>query len=487
MGRGRSIGGRDRIGDAMALTFGVLGPLWAEDERGRLPLKGPRHRAVLARLLVARGRVVPVARLIDDLWDDPPEQAVGAIQTFVAALRRALEPDRPPRRPARVLVTEPPGYALRIDSAQLDAGRFELAVRAGGDLLDAGDATGAATTLDAALTLWRGPAYAEFAEFPWARAEINRLDELRLLAVEQRARARIDSGDPAAAATALEAHLHEHPLREQAWRLLALALYRGGRQADALTALRTVRARLRDELGVDPGPDLRDLEAAMLAQDPSLEPGHSQDGSAAARPRRGRPERAPTTMAAPAAARGTASAAEGGPSPEPTAGGGTPPESADRVDATAVSGLDVPARMSSAASGSASGIGEVATDAGVPVAHQFSERSFLGRAAELERLERTAAAAIARRSSKLVLISGMEGAGKTALAEAFSATLAARGWTTAWGPSPAGRGVPPNWAWRRIVTELAAAGGSPAGRADAMAGSNAVGEAGEAGRANVAD
>uniref|UniRef100_UPI0012FB36F7 BTAD domain-containing putative transcriptional regulator n=1 Tax=Nocardia otitidiscaviarum TaxID=1823 RepID=UPI0012FB36F7 len=479
----------------MALTFGVLGPLWAEDERGRLPLKGPRHRAVLARLLVARGRVVSVARLIDDLWDDPPEQAVGAIQTFVAALRRALEPDRPPRRPARVLVTEPPGYALRIDPAQVDAGRFELAVRAGGDLLDAGDATGAATTIDAALALWRGPAYAEFAEFPWARAEINRLDDLRLLAVEQRARAHIDSGDPTATVAALEAHLHEHPLRERAWWLLALALYRGGRQADALTALRTVRERLRDELGVDPGPDLRDLEAAMLAQDPSLESRHPQDGSAAASRRSGRPERAPNTMAAHAAARGMAAVAEGGTSPESAAGGGTSlgsaaggegsPESADRVDATAASGSDVPARMSSA--GSASGIGEAATAAGTPVAHHFSKRFFLGRAAELERLERTAAAAIARGSSELVLISGMEGVGKTALAEAFSATLAARGWTTAWGPSPAGRGVPPNWAWRRIVTELAAAGGSPVGGADAMAGSNAVGEVGEAGRANVAD
>ncbi|WP_052373725.1 BTAD domain-containing putative transcriptional regulator [Nocardia otitidiscaviarum] len=481
----------------MALTFGVLGPLWAEDERGRLPLKGPRHRAVLARLLVARGRVVPVARLIDDLWDDPPEQAVGAIQTFVAALRRALEPDRPPRRPARVLVTEPPGYALRIDPAQVDAGRFELAVRAGGDLLDAGDATGAATTIDAALALWRGPAYAEFAEFPWARAEINRLDDLRLLAVEQRARAHIDSGDPTAAVAALEAHLHEHPLRERAWWLLALALYRGGRQADALTALRTVRERLRDELGVDPGPDLRDLEAAMLAQDPSLEPRHTQNDSAAASPRHGKPERVSTTMAAPTAARGMAAAAEGGTSPESAAGGGTSlgsaaggeksPESADRVDATAASGPDAPARMSSAASGSASGIGEAATEAGMPVAQHFSKRFFLGRAAELERLERTAAAAIARGSSELVLISGMEGAGKTALAEAFSATLAARGWTTAWGPSPAGRGVPPNWAWRRIMTELAAAGGSPVGGADAMAGSNAVGEVGEAGRANVAD
>lgn len=262
---------RDQIGDAMGLTFGVLGPLWAEDDRGRLALKGPRHRAVLARLLVARGRVVPVTQLVDDLWEQPPENAIGAIQTFIAALRRVLEPDRAPRQAARVLVSAPPGYAVRIEPEQVDAGRFENAVRRAGELLDASRAAEAVTELDGALALWQGPAYAEFAEFSWARGEIVRLDEMRLLAVESRARALLESGRAAAAVVAMESHLHDHPLREQAWMLFALGLYRGGRQADALAALRTVRGRLRAELGVDPGPELRELEAAILAQAPHLD------------------------------------------------------------------------------------------------------------------------------------------------------------------------------------------------------------------------
>ena len=114
----------------MRVTFGVLGPVVAWDDAGEpIDLKGPRHRAVLARLIVARGRVVPVTRLVDDLWADPPAGAVGAVRTFVAALRRALEPERPPRSPARLLVTEGPGYALRAAPDTVDAWRFEAGGR----------------------------------------------------------------------------------------------------------------------------------------------------------------------------------------------------------------------------------------------------------------------------------------------------------------------------------------------------------------------
>jgi DNA-binding SARP family transcriptional activator len=240
--------------------FGVLGPLVAEDERGPLALKGPRHRAVLARLLVARGRVVPVDVLVGDLWPDPPDGAVGALQTFVSALRRALEPDRPPRAPARLLVTSGPGYALRAES--VDAWSFEAAVTTPGSPLST------LSEVDEALGRWRGPAYAEFAGEPWARGEINRLDELRLLAVERRASALLELGRPAEAVPDLEAHVSGRPLREEGWRLLALALYRAGRQGDALGALRRARRVLAAELGVDPGPGLRQAEADILAQAP---------------------------------------------------------------------------------------------------------------------------------------------------------------------------------------------------------------------------
>ncbi|MEU6432321.1 AfsR/SARP family transcriptional regulator [Microbispora sp. NPDC046973] len=247
----------------MGVAFGVLGPVTAWDGTGgAIALKGPRHRAVLARLIVARGRVVPVTRLIDDLWDDPPAGAVGAVRTFVAALRRALEPDRRPRTPARLLVTEGPGYALRAGARAVDAWRFEHAVGVAADLSPE-DGLG---RLEEALGWWRGPAYAEFADQDWARAERSRLAELRLHAVERHAEMRLALGRAAEAVPDLDAHAAGHPWREEAWRLLALALYRSGRQGDALAVLRRARALLADELGVDPGPELRRLEADILRQ-----------------------------------------------------------------------------------------------------------------------------------------------------------------------------------------------------------------------------
>ncbi|MGW2325325.1 BTAD domain-containing putative transcriptional regulator [Streptomyces sp. NPDC001700] len=249
------------------VAFGVLGPVVAEGDGGALALKGPRHRAVLARLIVARRRVVPVARLVEDLWDEPPAGAVGAVQTFVGALRRALEPDRPPRTRARLLVTEGPGYALRAAPDAVDAWRFEAAVGAATTL----PPTAALRRLGEALELWRGPAYAEFEAEPWTRAERSRLAELRLRAVEQRAETLLALGRPAEAVPDLDAHLTDHPWREDAWRLLALALYRSDRQADALSALRRARTTLTTHLGLDPSPRLRHLQSAILTQDPGLD------------------------------------------------------------------------------------------------------------------------------------------------------------------------------------------------------------------------
>ncbi|MER6206123.1 BTAD domain-containing putative transcriptional regulator [Streptomyces sp. NPDC001642] len=257
----------------MDVAFGVLGPVAAWDGAGHaIALKGPRHRAVLARLLVARRRVVPVGRVVADLWADqgePPADAVGAVRTFVAALRRALEPERPPRTPARLLVTEGPGYALRAEPEAVDAWRFERAVNAARTLPD----LDALNRLEEALSWWRGPAYADFAAAPWARAERSRLAELRLHAVERRAEAQLALGRAAMAVPDLDAHVAEHPWREDAWRLLALALYRTGRQGDALAVLRRARTLLVEQLGADPGPALRRLEADILDQAAHLEPG----------------------------------------------------------------------------------------------------------------------------------------------------------------------------------------------------------------------
>ncbi|MFB7652916.1 MULTISPECIES: BTAD domain-containing putative transcriptional regulator [unclassified Streptomyces] len=260
-----------------AVTFGVLGPVTAERGGDPLALKGPRHRAVLARLVLARRRVVPVARLVEDLWEAPPPRAVGALRTFVGDLRRALEPDRPPRAPAHLLVTEGPGYALRAAPGSVDAWRFETAVAEA----DRGPAAQAPERLRAALEEWRGPAYTEFSGAEWARGERSRLTELRLRAVERRAELLVDLGRAAEAVPDLDAHLTGHPWREEAWRLLALALYRTGRQGDALAVLRRARGRLAGQLGLDPGPRLRRLEARILAQDPELDPpGEPADAAA---------------------------------------------------------------------------------------------------------------------------------------------------------------------------------------------------------------
>ncbi|WP_246169116.1 AfsR/SARP family transcriptional regulator [Actinotalea subterranea] len=246
----------------------MLGPVAAWDTTGAaVPLRGPRHRAVLARLVVARGRTVPVAALVDDLWDEPPPGAVGALRTFVGDLRRALEPDRAPRQPPRLLVTDGAGYALRVTPEAVDALRFERAV------LDSPAHAPAArlTALDDALALWRGPAYAELGEHPWAESERARLSDLRLHAVELRAGALLVLGRAPQVAAEVAGHVAAHPWREEGWRLLALALYRSGRQGEALDVLRRARTLLRDELGLDPGRALTALETDILRQAPSLD------------------------------------------------------------------------------------------------------------------------------------------------------------------------------------------------------------------------
>ncbi|MDX6292214.1 MAG: hypothetical protein QOH50_1289 [Kribbellaceae bacterium] len=259
------------------VVFGVLGPVVAWDGAGdAIALKGPRHRAVLARLVVARGRVVPVSGLVDDLWMVPPPGAVGALRTFVASLRRALEPERPARAPARLLVTEGPGYALRAAPDAVDAWRFEQAVTRAATL----SPEEGLARLEEALGWWRGPAYAEFADAAWAHAERSRLAELRLYAAERRAEARLSLGLAAEAVPELDAHVTEHPWREDAWRLLALALYRAGRQGDALAVLRRARTLLVEQLGVDPGPGLRRLEADILDQAEHLDPASGTSGTA---------------------------------------------------------------------------------------------------------------------------------------------------------------------------------------------------------------
>jgi DNA-binding SARP family transcriptional activator len=257
-----------------SVELGILGPVTAWVDGVEVGLLGPRHRAVLARLLVAHPHAVPTPMLVEDLWEEPPAGAVSAVRTFVAALRRALEPRRPPRTPPRLLVTVGNGYALR--RVAIDADRFAEEVSAASGRPPAQRLQ----TLERALARWRGPVLADVAEAPWARAQRARLGELHLHAIELRAGARLDLGRAAEAVPDLEAHIIEHPWREEGWRLLALGLYRAGRQADALAVLRRARALLAADLGVEPGAALRRLEADVLAQAASLDAGPRPERSA---------------------------------------------------------------------------------------------------------------------------------------------------------------------------------------------------------------
>ncbi|MFC4590248.1 ATP-binding protein [Sphaerisporangium corydalis] len=242
----------------------VLGSFAAEAGGVAVPLGGPRQRGVLALLVAARGQVVSVDRLVEDLWrGEPPARAVTSLQAYVSNLRRLLEPGRPPRSPARLLVSAPPGYALRLPPEAVDAWRFE-------DLLGraraAGGPVAARALLAEALGLWRGPAFAEVADEPWAADETARLGELRLAARELHVAAGLGAGDVAAVVPEAGRLTRDEPLREEGWRLHALALWGSGRQADALAALRRAREVFATDLGLDPGPELATLEEAILAQ-----------------------------------------------------------------------------------------------------------------------------------------------------------------------------------------------------------------------------
>ncbi|WP_242905591.1 BTAD domain-containing putative transcriptional regulator [Actinomadura terrae] len=244
------------------MRFGVLGPLEVRTGEG-VPVRVAdlKVRALLADLLAHAGRVVPSARLIDDLWGDAlPANPAATLQARVSQLRRALEDAEPG---ARALVeSRPPGY--RLAARADDAARFEeLAARS----REAAEPSVRAALLDEALGLWRGLAYAGFEDAAFAAPEIARLDELRLAAVEGRAEARLDLGEHEALAAELRPLVAEHPLRERLRAAHMRALYRTGRPAEALAAFEEHRRRLRDDLGADPGPDLTALHRAILRQD----------------------------------------------------------------------------------------------------------------------------------------------------------------------------------------------------------------------------
>jgi YVTN family beta-propeller protein len=252
--------------------FGILGPLQVCRPGSGVPLGGPRQRAVLALLLLEANRVVSMDRLAEDVWGgNPPEGWVTTLQTYVFHLRHALEPDRGRGAAGDVLVTRDRGYLLRVDGDQLDAARFADGFAAGRAALEAGRYAEAAQMLRQALDLWRGGVLADLADYAFTRPEAARLEELRLAAVEARIEADLALGRHDALTAELEQLAAGHPLRERLHGQLMLALYRCGRQADALAAYRRVRDLLAGELGIDPDEPLQELHASVLAHDPALD------------------------------------------------------------------------------------------------------------------------------------------------------------------------------------------------------------------------
>ena len=296
--------GSNRAGGVMAADavasetgsaeFGILGPLEVSRSGRAVPLGGPRQRAVLALLLLEANRVVSMDRLAEDVWGgDPPEGWVTTLQTYVFHLRRALEPDRARGAAGDVLVTRDRGYLLRVDREHLDAALFQDGFTAGRAALEAGRYAEAAETLRQALDLWRSPVLADLADYAFTRPEAARLEELRLAALEARIDADLALGRHDALTAELEQLAAEHPLRERLHGQLMLALYRCGRQAEALAAYRRARDLLAGELGIDPGEPLRRLHASVLAHDPALD---WSDGRQRRRPTSSPPAPAPRLL-----------------------------------------------------------------------------------------------------------------------------------------------------------------------------------------------
>jgi DNA-binding SARP family transcriptional activator/streptogramin lyase len=253
----------------VAVDFGILGPVQVVRDGAAVPLGGRKQRILLALLLTNANRVVAAERLIDTLWGERvPASAANMLQGYVSQLRRSLGENNGQSS----LEYVPPGYVLRLGGEGLDASRFELLLATAKDRRAAGDLRGAARLLEDGLALWRGPALADLAEVRELQPEITRLEELRLHAIEERLDAELERGRHRELVPELARLVQEHPLRERFHAQLMLALYRAGRQAEALAAYREAHRRLRDELGVEPAPELRDLERAILQQDPALAP-----------------------------------------------------------------------------------------------------------------------------------------------------------------------------------------------------------------------
>jgi DNA-binding SARP family transcriptional activator/ABC-type transport system substrate-binding protein len=255
----------------MTVEFRLLGPVEALVDGAPVALGGRKPRAVLAMLLLSRNTVVSTDRIVDGLWGDtPPDGAANAVQAYVSRLRGALHDRASDANGTQMLVTRAPGYVLRVDAGQLDLARFEALVEEARAADGNGGRPDASTLLRQAEELWRGEALEEFLEEPFALLDAPRLSEMRLAAVEDRLALDLELGRHGESVAELEHLVRRHPYRERLTELLMTALYRCGRQTDALAAYADLRQRLVDEMGLEPGPRLRQLQVAVLSQDAAV-------------------------------------------------------------------------------------------------------------------------------------------------------------------------------------------------------------------------
>jgi DNA-binding SARP family transcriptional activator/ABC-type glycerol-3-phosphate transport system substrate-binding protein/tRNA A-37 threonylcarbamoyl transferase component Bud32 len=255
----------------VSTQFKILGPLQFERSGSPVDLGSFKQKSLLALMLVHANQVVSTDRIIDELWGEDGVGKQNALWVHVSNLRSALEPERLPRSEGTILLTRAPGYLLRVEPRELDSNQFERLVSEGRGLLSS-DPAAAALVFAEALSLWRGRALEEFTYESFAQPEVNRLESLRLEAVEGRIEADLARGLRHQLVGELQGLVREHPLRERFTALLMIALYRSQRQAEALRVYKQLRSQLGSELGIDPSEPLQDLEEQILTGDPRLEP-----------------------------------------------------------------------------------------------------------------------------------------------------------------------------------------------------------------------
>ncbi|MGW0502266.1 BTAD domain-containing putative transcriptional regulator [Micromonospora sp. NPDC003241] len=377
----------------------MLGPLEAVRDGHTVPLGGPKQRALLALFLLRPNRFVATDWLVDALWDGrPPASAEMTLRTYVAGLRRAVEPQRSHREPARVLRSHPRGYELRVEPEAIDAVRFQRLAAYAAHALAAGDADSAERGYVEALALWRGEPLTGAAELTAVRPEAARLTEARLGAEEGRFTAAVSAGRHTAVLAELRQFVAANPVRETARAQLMLALYRSGRQTEALAAFDEGRRVLAGEYGIDPGEELRGLHGRILTQ--SVPPPTATGFTAVA------PDATPTGVVGPSAS--------------------------------------TPADQPGPAHGTTSVVGPA------PAARSDS---LVGRDAELTELMTTLTEAATGGGGRVAVVVGEPGIGKTTLAATLAGT---RGVPAVWGRCPDVGQTPPFWLWNQVVRTLAA-------------------------------